>query len=129
LELFSKEEQIDDFQCNYCKKRTTAVLKPMVSHLPDILVLHLKRFNFEQGYLEKIEDLVTFPLRNLDMSRFMVQGGVRANSTSYDLYAVVNHHVFMNGGGHYTAAVQIKTSDDPMWVLTNDSLVSQVSNP
>ena len=44
----------------------------MVSHLPDILVLHLKRFNFEQGFLEKIEDLVTFPVRNLDMSRFII---------------------------------------------------------
>jgi hypothetical protein len=27
-------------------------------------------------------------------------------------------------GGHYTATVQIKTEAEPMWVLTNDAIVT-----
>ena len=64
----------------------------MISHLPDILILHLKRFNFDGGYLDKIEDLVTFPLRNLDMQKYVING-VHC-STTYDLYAVINHHIY-----------------------------------
>jgi len=92
LDLYSKKEKIEGYQCDSCKSQTTALIKPLISHLPDILVLHIKRFNFESGYLDKIEDLVTFPLRNLDMSRHLIQG-LKQNA-SYDLYAVVNHHMY-----------------------------------
>jgi ubiquitin C-terminal hydrolase len=74
LDLYSKKEKIEGYQCDSCKSQTTALIKPLISHLPDILVLHIKRFNFESGYLDKVEDLVTFPLRNLDMSRHLIQG-------------------------------------------------------
>jgi len=105
LDLYSKKEKIEGYHCDNCKVNTTAVIKPLISHLPDVLVLHLKRFNFESGYLDKIEDLVTFPLHNLDMSKYLISG-TRA-SCSYDLYAIINHHMYQTGG-HYTAAVQIK---------------------
>jgi ubiquitin C-terminal hydrolase len=89
--------------------------------LPDILILHLKRFNFDGGYLDKIEDLVTFPIRNLDMQKYVIDG--MKQSTIFDLYAVVNHHIYQTGG-HYTAVVQVKTQSEPIWVLTNDSTIT-----
>jgi ubiquitin C-terminal hydrolase len=73
--------------------------------------------------LDKLEDLVTFPLRNLDMQRFLLHG-LQTNST-YDLFAVVNHHIYQTGG-HYTAAVQLEST---VWALSNDSAVTQVRNP
>lgn len=109
LDLYSKKEKIEGYHCDNCKANTNAVLKPLISHLPDVLVLHLKRFNFESGYLDKIEDLVTFPLHNLDMSKYLIQG--TSAKSSYDLYAIVNHHMYQTGG-HYTASVQIKTEQD-----------------
>lgn len=92
LDLYGKKEKIEGYHCDFCKTGTTAVIKPLISHLPDVLVLQIKRFNFECGYLDKIEDLVTFPLRNLDMSKYLVQGA-RPNA-NYDLYAVINHHMY-----------------------------------
>lgn len=47
LDLYSKKEKIEGYHCDNCKSNTTAVIKPMIAHLPDVLVLHLKRFNFE----------------------------------------------------------------------------------
>ena len=92
LDLYSKKEKIEGYQCDHCKSKTSALLKPLISHLPDILILHLKRFNFDGGYLDKIEDLVTFPIRNLDMQKYTING--TKGSTIYDLYAVVNHHIY-----------------------------------
>ena len=46
-------------------------METKISRVPDILIIHLKRFAYESGYLEKIEDLVTFPINNMDMSKYM----------------------------------------------------------
>jgi len=94
LNLFIKKEKILDYRCDSCKQSTSAMIKPVISHLPDVLVLHLKRFNFISGYLDKIEDLVTFPLHNLDMSKYLIQGARSQANNQYDLYAVVNHHMY-----------------------------------
>lgn len=45
-----------------------------ISRAPDILVIHLKRFSYQSGYLEKIEDLVNFPINNLDVSPYLSAG-------------------------------------------------------
>ena len=87
-----------------------------MSRAPDILIIHLKRFSYQSGYLEKIEDLVNFPVTNLDISQHLSsgfkrhkvsgKGGVPQRSHQYDLYAVVNHLMYHNsGGGHYTAYI------------------------
>ena len=41
LDLYSKKEKLEGYSCDTCKSEQTATLKPMISHLPDILVLHL----------------------------------------------------------------------------------------
>ena len=90
LDLYSRKEKIEDFACDTCKSNQIASIKPLISHLPDILVLHLKRFNFQAGYLDKVEDLITYPLHSLEMNKYLIQGS-RANS-NYDLFGVVFHH-------------------------------------
>jgi ubiquitin C-terminal hydrolase len=131
LELYAKKEKIDGFRCDHCNSDTEAVIKPLISHLPDVLVLHLKRFNFISGYLDKIEDLVTYPMHNLDMSRYLISG-IKQNS-NYELYAIINHHMYQTGG-HYTSYVQLHTptteggTNELQWVFTNDSQVSTVHN-
>lgn len=39
--------------------------------LPDILVILLKRFQYTDGNLEKIENLIEFPIDNFDGSSLM----------------------------------------------------------
>lgn len=87
--------------------------------LPDILILHLKRFTHVGEHRNKLTTFVHFPLIGLDMAPHMVKHSHVAHSpplTSwkqcsrrelippdflYDLYAVCNHHGGMHGG-HYT---------------------------
>lgn len=86
--------------------------------LPDILILHLKRFTHVGEHRNKLTTFVRFPLSGLDMTPHMVNHSHAAHPplTSwkqcsrrelippdflYDLYAVCNHHGGMHGG-HYT---------------------------
>ena len=46
VEMFFKDEIIDDsWSCDKCKKKVSKVKKTLkMSHAPNILILHLKRF-------------------------------------------------------------------------------------
>ena len=92
--------------CSSCKEHRRAIKKMQFWKLPDILVLHLKRFEWRNAYFGgKINALVDFPLNGLDMSPHVVEGspcGGSDESLLYDLVGVSNHFGVM-GGGHYTA--------------------------
>jgi len=137
LDLFSKREQLDDYQCDHCKAVTPAIVDTKISRAPDILIVHLKRFSYQSGFLEKIEDLVNFPLRNLDLSQTLSAGikkhakTSKPNSQLYDLYAIVNHIMYHTaGGGHYTTYVASDTQHSgqkaQIWLKCNDSTVSRI---
>jgi ubiquitin C-terminal hydrolase len=34
--------------------------------LPEIMIIHLKRFHYEAGHAEKIDDLIEFPIYAFD---------------------------------------------------------------
>jgi len=92
---------------------------------PDVLILHLKRFQFVAGqYMvlrDKINEIVDFPIEGLDLSEY-VRGPKFADAPPiYDLYAV-SHHMGGLGGGHYTATC--KNFLNQQWYNFNDSSVS-----
>lgn len=89
-------------------------------NFPKILVITLKRFSYDG--MNKIDNLIDFPLKDLDLSKYVA--GYNSSSYVYDLYGVCNHigNVYM---GHYTAFV--KNSMDE-WVHYNDSSVEIVKN-
>jgi len=131
LEKFSEREQLeatDPWFCPKCKEHVSAFKKMDVWSLPDVLILHLKRFSYVQGLYsgptrEKIEDLVHFPVEGLDM-RDVMRGPVdEAAPPVYDLYAVSEHSGGL-GGGHYTAVA--KNFRDGKWYSFNDSYVKPV---
>ena len=85
---------------------------------PNILVIDFKRFNSRN---QKNQILITFPLDNLDLSKYVV--GYKKNSYVYELYGVCNH----SGGplgGHYTSYV--KNANDK-WYHYNDSDVKEIN--
>lgn len=84
---------------------------------PSLLVLDLKRFNAKRM---KLQNLVTFPLDNLDLSRYVI--GYKKKSFVYDLYGVCNHSGSVLGG-HYTA--YIKNANNK-WYHCNDTSVTEV---
>lgn len=91
--------------CPSCKKPQQASKKLDLWRLPEVLVIHLKRFSYSRYMKNKLETLVDFPIHDLDLSTY-IAGMPEQASNNYRLYAVSNHYGNM-GGGHYTAYVYV----------------------
>jgi len=106
LEAFIKEEPLgpeDMWYCPGCKEHQQASKKLDLWRLPEILIIHLKRFSYSRYTKNKLDTFVDFPIHDLDLSRYIRdRSGQMLNH--YQLYAVSNHYGGM-GGGHYTAYV------------------------
>lgn len=115
--MFTQLAPDDAWKCPHCKQLQQGTVQMSLWTLPDILILHLKRFRQVGEKRNKLSTQVHFPLAGLDMGRHVVkrstgarlpsaskqqpESGRRAADVLYDLYAVCNHHGGMHGG-HYT---------------------------
>lgn len=85
--------------------------------LPEILVIHLKRFQYSRFMKNKLDTYVDFPVDNLDLSNYIAYGHDKS-SNRYMLYAISNHYGSM-GGGHYTAFVHVSVAySSPIFSLS-----------
>ncbi|XP_077575382.1 ubiquitin carboxyl-terminal hydrolase 43a isoform X2 [Stigmatopora nigra] len=154
FQLYTKEEQLapdDAWKCPHCKQMQQGMVKMSLWTLPDILILHLKRFRQVGERRNKLSTLVHFPLTALDMAPHVVKRSHSMRNLNsgpwptsrpksagqqhppvdmifphdylYDLYAVCNHHGGMHGG-HYTA--YCRNSVDGVWYSYDDSSVDLV---
>uniref|UniRef100_A0A8U8APN1 Ubiquitin carboxyl-terminal hydrolase n=1 Tax=Geospiza parvula TaxID=87175 RepID=A0A8U8APN1_GEOPR len=147
FQLYTKEEQLapdDAWRCPHCKVPQQGTVKLSLWTLPDILIIHLKRFRQVAEQRHKLTTLVRFPLRGLDMAPHVAQRGQPGGQLLgrwapwqpplrlppgcprdhlYDLYAVCNHHGSMQGG-HYTAFCC--NALDGRWYSYDDSRVEWV---
>jgi len=125
LDAFTKEEVLgeqDPWYCSDCKEHQRAAKKFDLWRLPNIMIIHLKRFSYSRVWREKINTLVDFPLEGFDLSKWAVNPA-DANAV-YDLYAISNHMGSM-GGGHYTA--YCRNLVDGKWYLHDDSSIRETS--
>ncbi|CAL2265527.1 unnamed protein product [Prunus armeniaca] len=125
LEAFLKEEPLgpeDMWYCPGCKKHCQASKKLDLWRLPEILVIHLKRFSYSRCFKNKLETYVDFPDDNLDLSTYIAYRSDQL-CNRYMLYAVSNHYGSM-GGGHYTAFVHHGAN---RWYDFDDSHVNPIS--
>jgi ubiquitin carboxyl-terminal hydrolase 8 len=121
LELYLAEEKLtgdNQWYCAKCKKHRDASKKTDLWILPPILIVHLKRFRFnEYGRLGSKNDVpINYPIDQWDLSRFVRSRG--SEYPLYDLYAVSNH-VGSLGSGHYTAYALNRFTEQ--WYEFNDS--------
>ncbi|CAM5097379.1 unnamed protein product [Natator depressus] len=147
FQLYTKEEQLapdDAWRCPHCQVLQQGVVKLSLWTLPDILIIHLKRFRQVGERRTKLSTLIHFPLRSLNMAPHVAkrsQTGTQALGpwatwkqlphlhessqldSLYDLYAVCNHHGSMQGG-HYTA--YCRNALDGRWYSYDDSTVEPV---
>ncbi|XP_043924726.1 ubiquitin carboxyl-terminal hydrolase 43 [Protopterus annectens] len=146
FQLYTKEEQLapdDAWKCPHCKKLQQGMVKLSLWTLPDILILHLKRFRQVGERRNKLSTVVKFPVSGLDMTPHVVkrsqssrnlknqwssrkqpfQSECNPGQCLYDLYAVCNHHGSMQGG-HYTA--YCRNSVDGQWYSYDDSSVEVI---
>ena len=99
--------------CEKCNKKTNFKKKLEIDRLPKYLVLVLKRFKLTSMYTTKIENLITFPLLNLDLRDYVVSSRICGK---YDLFGVVNHCGGLTGG-HYHCNIK----QDSIWIKYDDS--------
>ncbi|XP_072928069.1 ubiquitin carboxyl-terminal hydrolase 19 isoform X2 [Hemitrygon akajei] len=134
LNLFTKPEVLapeEAWYCPKCKQHREASKQLMLWWLPNVLIIQLKRFSFRNFiWRDKINDMVEFPVRNLDLSKFCIGQKDDRQPPVYDLYAVINHYGGMIGG-HYTAYARLPNDknsqrSDVGWRLFDDSTVTTV---
>uniref|UniRef100_A0A8C5GUP9 ubiquitinyl hydrolase 1 n=1 Tax=Gouania willdenowi TaxID=441366 RepID=A0A8C5GUP9_GOUWI len=135
LNLFTKPEVLapeEAWYCPKCQQHREASKQLLLWRLPNILIIQLKRFSFRSFiWRDKINDMVDFPIRNLDLSDFCIgQKEDMQQPPVYDLYAVINHYGGMIGG-HYTAYARLPSDknsqrSDVGWRLFDDSTVTMV---
>jgi ubiquitin carboxyl-terminal hydrolase 4/11 len=143
LDEFTKEEKLgedDLWYCPRCKKHQQATKRFDLWKLPDILVVHLKRFSNSRILRDKIDTFVDFPIEGLDLEN-MVGERITAKTLMglgedpaalglgdvnepliYDLYAV-DEHLGGLGGGHYRAFALNHPNNK--WYHFDDSYVSE----
>ncbi|CAB9517045.1 Ubiquitin carboxyl-terminal hydrolase [Seminavis robusta] len=134
IEQFMEGEQLDEMNawyCPRCKKHVCALKMIAVWSVPDILILHLKRFTFNtcaqsgQVVRSKIDYKVDFPIETIDMTKFVLGPYDKDAPPIYKLIGVSEHVGTTANSGHYTATV--RNSVDGMWYRCNDSHIGRTS--
>ena len=114
FEKFIDLEKIIDagYKCEGCKKPVNVEKDITLYRFPKLLVIHLKRFYHSAMRREKLNTMVTFPEKGLDMRKYaphssklilfwlFVLEHVSRSKAIYDLYGV-SHHSGSLYGGHY----------------------------
>ena len=121
--------------CSKCKEFRIQTKSMSIWRLPPVMIIHLKRFQFNHQIKRKLREYVHFPVEGLDFSKVLAQnndlsseknGNPDGNNPEslYDLYAVVHHHGALSTG-HYVAS--LKSEIDGRWRLFNDAQVYDIA--
>ena len=108
----------------FCNEKVVPIRKIYLWSAPQILIIHLKRFNFIKNF-NKINSFVDFPLTNLDITKYIHNKNINNKTYLYDLFAINNHINFgMGNCGHYYS--YCKNND--IWYNYNDENVNKIDD-
>lgn len=155
LEHYTKAETLsaeDAWNCPHCQQYLPVVKTLGLWSLPDILVIHFKRFRHQHtkgAQSSKLTTTVKFPLHGFDMTPHLARNSTEQpndmlddgwspwkklkrrdpnsampRDNRYDLYAVCYHQGDTLETGHYTAAC--KNPYDHQWYKFDDQKVNVV---
>jgi ubiquitin carboxyl-terminal hydrolase 10 len=134
LKGITKPETIRDNFDSPHGKDVPASKQVFIESLPPVLVLHLKRFQFDREGFEtvKIWKKIGYPLE-LEIPREVLSRQKRnaltadgSGAPKYRLTAVIYHHGKHASGGHYT--VDVLRQDGREWIRLDDTKISRVRN-
>jgi ubiquitin C-terminal hydrolase len=97
--------------CPKCNEKRAASKQISLAVLPEVLVLHLKRFTAQGAKLTS--SVIFTPL-------------LQVNEKDYELYAIIRHHGSTIQGGHYDSLV--RSAIDNKWYQFDDSRVLPVQS-
>jgi len=129
LDLFVQEERLskdNEWYCPKCKTFGQATKKFDIWRSPEILIIHLKRFQGGKWMTSsKIDTFIDYPITGLDLTEYIkCEQQNNESPPIYDLYGISIHGGGL-GGGHYTAYA--KNFIDGKWYSFNDSHVSSAN--
>ncbi|GFP56954.1 probable ubiquitin carboxyl-terminal hydrolase 3 [Trichoderma asperellum] len=107
-------------------KDVVATKQVFIESLPPVLILHLKRFQFDaEGHgTVKIWKKIGYPLE-LEIPREALSRQKRDSSMPrYKLISVVYHHGKNASGGHYT--VDVRRQDGREWIRLDDTVIRRI---
>ncbi|KAL6864028.1 hypothetical protein J3F83DRAFT_184822 [Trichoderma novae-zelandiae] len=111
-------------------KDVVATKQVFIESLPPVLILHLKRFQFDaegRGTV-KIWKKIGYPLEleipREALSRQRRQNLDNASMPRYKLISVVYHHGKNASGGHYT--VDVRRQDGREWIRLDDTVIRRI---
>ena len=124
LKNYCKTEIMDGdnkINCEICNIKRTCHKRQIFKSLPNILVIALKRFEFDYDTMEKIKlnSYLKFPFE-LDMKEYLIEDNTEIN-TSYELTGITIHDGYADFGHYYDL---IKAPDDN-WYKFNDLRVKK----
>lgn len=154
LEEFTTTELLDDdnqWHCPVCRKFVKSTKKLTITRLPQILIIHFKRFKLlPTGYFNKLVTFIKYPVgETLDLTKYWPPAGTPGKSDipadayiskeaeeqylsgfptrnqeppfRYKLYGVANHYGNLTTG-HYTSYVYKRGKG---WCYFDDAKVSE----
>ncbi|KAG9000772.1 ubiquitin-specific protease doa4 [Tulasnella sp. JGI-2019a] len=138
-------EKSEAWNCPHCKVLRKATKQLSLARLPPVLLIVLKRFSFKGPFTDKVDTMIDFPLKGLDLTNYLpallpsniskVEGygqeeidpatdpRAQVPPYKYDLYGVTNHFGNLSSG-HYTSFIASKGG----WVYCDDSRLAN-ANP
>lgn len=108
----------------------SAAKQVTIESLPEVLILHLKRFQYDNtGGTQKIWKKIGYPLE-LEIPKEVFpqhrRGALLAHGglPKYSLVGVVYHHGKNASGGHYT--VDVRRQDGREWIRLDDTVIRRI---
>ncbi|KAA1132644.1 hypothetical protein PGTUg99_004273 [Puccinia graminis f. sp. tritici] len=133
LAHFSSPEVISDMVSKN-GQRVSATKQVYIESFPPVLVLHLKRFNYnnQDGTVHKSNKQIRFgtelkiPQIVMSPAQRGAQNG-KDGQVNFKLFAVVYHHGPHASGGHYTVLIRQPVIDN--WIYIDDTQITSIANP
>lgn len=122
-DYFQNNHVIDNWKCDKCNQ-TGCNKSSVLWTLPNYLIINLKRFRQDGSFTTKNNNLITFPLNDLNLTQYVSIDKNDMNNYIYDLYAV-NYHGGNLDAGHYWSSCK---NLDGNWYNFNDGNVSRYNS-
>ncbi|XP_044868903.1 uncharacterized protein LOC123368295 isoform X2 [Mauremys mutica] len=106
----------EKFYCETCRSKQKATSRYYFETLPQILVLNLKRYQFDGNQFRKLHYEVSVPFS-------LTLNSEEQPNAQYELFAVCHHKGEIHGG-HYVA--DIKSFENECWYSFDDTMVWKV---
>ncbi|KAI8067316.1 hypothetical protein BDF21DRAFT_112628 [Thamnidium elegans] len=105
--------------------KVDATKKVYLEGLPPVLILHMKRFVFDNiGGVQKLSKQVNYGSKLVINPEWMVPSLRPSEPITYELFGSVYHHGTSAGGGHYTCDIKRKSGE---WLHIDDTTITSVS--